>query len=110
MAHIQAIFIFLYVVFFFGVLLLMVLNYGSAENYNLLKPIAGGMFVSLFFIVSYLFAPLEVAEETTPIVMLSRQDIASKQESYVSFPHLSMYDDPGYGYHGCFASNQRDRC
>ncbi len=98
MANIQAVFILLYVLFFLWVLSLTILNYGSAENYELLKPIAGGMFIALFFVVTSFFSPIETKQSTTPIAVLSRQDIVSKQERYTPFPHLSMYDEPAYGY------------
>ncbi|UCH72271.1 MAG: hypothetical protein JSW62_01615 [Thermoplasmatales archaeon] len=92
MAHIQAIIIILYGLVSVGLLIIALLNYGSAENYELLKPIAGGMFISLFFVVSSLFSPIEAKQYTVPVAILSRKD------QFVSFPHLSIYDEPGYGY------------
>ncbi|MFA5337822.1 MAG: hypothetical protein WC330_05780 [Candidatus Omnitrophota bacterium] len=80
------------------VISLTLLNYGSNENYELLKPIAGGLLVSLFFVISSLFSPIEIKQYTIPIVILSRQDIATKQERFLSFPYFAAFDDPGYGY------------
>lgn len=98
MTHIQGIVLFFYILFFIWTLSLAFLNYGSAENYDLLKPIIGGMLLSFFFVLSSFLTPVEVKQFTTPISALSRQDISTKEEYYTSFPHLSMYDEPGYGY------------
>lgn len=98
MTYVQAVIIFLYVLIFLCIFSLTILNYGSAENYELLKPIAGGMLISLFFVVTSFLSPVEIEQYTTPVAVLSRQDILTKQERFVSFPHLSAYDEPGYGY------------
>lgn len=98
MAHIQGILIFFYILFFIWTLSLAILNYGSAENYDLLKPIIGGMLLSFFFVLSSFLTPVEVKQFITPVSVLSRKDVFTKEEHFIAFPYLSIYDEPGYGY------------
>jgi len=98
MAHIQAVIIFAYIVVFLWILTVLIFNYGSIENYELLKPIAAGMLISLFFVISSFLSPIEAKQYTTPVAILSQKSILTNQDQFKSFPHLSMYDEPGYGY------------
>lgn len=72
---------------------LILLNWKSSENYELFKPVIGGLLVACFLILTTFFSPIEPIKYKTDIVVLTKNDVI------LGFPILSKgFPEPLNGY------------